>query len=138
MIALAHAVLMALAVVPHVPLHGDEHRAVARAALRVYARDAREVQEMERLAQVESGWRPAAVSDKGACGLWQVRPSVWGTTCEALRTRPLHSVALALTVKRRMEARCGRAWKVCYQYGPSHPRALRSVKGVVHHGNQRR
>ena len=129
MSTIAHVLVMASLVLANVPLHGEHHRVVARVALRVYARDAQEVQEMERLAQVESGWRPAAVSDRGACGLWQVRPSVWGSTCDVLRTRPIHSVALALHVKRRMEARCGRAWKVCYQYGPSHPRALRAVKG---------
>ena len=126
---IAHVLVMAILVLANVPLHGDHHRAVAQAALYVYARDTNEVHAMKRLAWLESRWNPAAISPAGACGLWQVRPSVWGSTCDVLRTRPIHSVALALHVKRRMEARCGRAWKVCYQYGPSHPRALRAVKG---------
>jgi len=124
MTTLAHALLWTIALLPRLPLEGDAHRAVAQAALYLYARDTHEVRAMERLAWMESRWNPAAISPSGACGLWQVRPSVWDTTCDALRTRPLHSVALALHVKRRMEARCGRAWKVCYQYGPSHPRAI--------------
>lgn len=118
--------MLLLAALLLIPLDGPIHVPLARIGLRMMAKDANEVREMERLAWEESRWRPMAVSPRGACGLWQVIPRWWGGTCRDYQARPVWSAYQAIRIKREMERRCGATWKVCYRYGPSHPVAERA------------
>lgn len=109
--------------------HHNLHRAIAATTIVFFATDLDEIRDLMHLAWVESRWKPNAISRKGACGLWQQIPRYARppTTCKNLIKRPVHAALTAIDTTRTMRRLCGPAWKVCYQYGPSHRVARKEI-----------
>lgn len=101
------------------PLLEEYHTIGAYVTLAVTA-EKREMRDLLHLAWAESRWRHMAKSSKGACGLWQIRPSVWGGKCWEYQIKPLKSALTARMIVRKMKRLCGPCWRTCYQYGPYH------------------
>jgi hypothetical protein len=96
------------------------HRPLAKFAMRSMSKNESEYKEMVQLAFDESNFNPLAISDKGACGLWQEIPKYFNTDCETLQKYHWKSAINALKTKRYCEKIFGNNWKKCYQRGPNH------------------
>jgi hypothetical protein len=102
------------------PLTDTLHVHVARAVLALHP-DRAMAATLRDLIERESSWRPWVVSRRGACGLAQIRPAVWGGTCRDYATRPLLTLATAERIVRQYQRTHGKRWLLAYQYGPNHP-----------------
>ena len=109
----------------------DPRLHVALAAITVAVLAPSEASALYKLARIESRWTPAARSEAGACGVWQQIPRYarWATSCGALQRQPIHAALTAISTWRTMRRLCGEGAIVCYQYGPNHPRAVRTRGG---------
>jgi len=114
-------IFLSLLIQHDLPLPPPVHNQITKTILAAVSEDKKEYDDMMRLAYIESRWNPLAESPAGACGLWQGMPSVWGFDCSSLKTRPIYSATMSLSVSRIMKKRCGNVWLTCYQYGPNHP-----------------